>query len=483
MPPDNNEPPTTATTELHALRLRAEQLLRTPHPGPPWHPPGADSTQRLLHELQVHQIELEMQNEELRSSRALVEASLNLYTELYDFSPLAYFTLDRSGTILQANLTGAKLLGLERALLNHRRLGSFIAKQDLPGLNAFLDQVFDDQPASACELRLADDHEPPRFVSIKATLAQDGLSCNAVATDISAGKEAEAKLQLAASVFTHTREGIVIISPAGMILDVNAAFTHITGYRHDEVVGQPPSMLNSGHQAPEFYAEMEKTLAHDGQWSGEMWNRRKSGEEYLEVTTISAVRGADGHISNYVALFTDITKFKAQQLQLERNAHYDALTNLPNRVLLADRLQHAMTQCRRRGRSLAVAYLDLDGFKEINDRYGHNVGDDLLAVIAQRMKIALREGDTLARIGGDEFVAVLVDLAQLQDSKPMLVRLLQAASAPVTLEIATLQLSVSIGVTHYPQDASYADQLLRHADQAMYQAKQAGRNRYQRFEK
>lgn len=482
MPHDRDRPPAAPTPDPATLRLRAERHLREGAAAAAFTLPDADGTQRLLHELQVHRIELEMQNEQLRSSSAQLEAALGRYTELYDFSPLAYFTLDRSGTILQTNLAGAKLMGIERTRLAHRRLGAFIATPDLPELNAFLGEIFDARPAPARELRLAGNHAPPRFVHIEATLAQDGLSCNAVVTDISADKEAKVKLQLAASVFTHAREGIVIIDPAGRILDANAAFTHITGYARDEVLGRPLSMLRAGRQTPAFYSDMDKTLARYGQWSGEVWNRRKSGEDYLEATTISAVRGADGHTLNYVALVTDITKVKAQQQQLEHIAHYDALTNLPNRVLLADRLQQAMIQCQRRGRSLAVAYLDLDGFKEVNDRHGHTIGDDLLVALARRMKSALREADTLARIGGDEFVAVLVDLEQLQDSLPMLVRLLQSASAPVRLPGATLQVSASIGVTLYPEDASDAEQLLRHADQAMYQAKQAGRNRYQVFD-
>lgn len=438
--------------------------------------------ERLLHELQVHQVELEMQNEDLRTSRAMVEAGLTRYTELYDFSPLAYFTLDRCGTILQTNLAGASLLGLERARLNRRRLGAFVSQPDLPCLDAFLGQLFAAQQASAVELRLAGDHQPPRFVLIKATLAPDGQSCNAVVADISTEREAKAKLQLAASVFSHACEGIVILDPVGKILDVNAAFTRITGYTLSDVKGQTPSLLNAGHQSPAFYADMDKTLARYGQWSGEIWNRRKNGEAYLEATTISAVRGPDGRTLNYVGLFTDITRIKAQQQQLEHIAHYDALTNMPNRVLLADRLHHAVTQSQRRGRSLAVAYLDLDGFKEINDRFGHNAGDDLLIALAQRMKATLREGDTFARIGGDEFVAILVDLERPQDAQPLLVRLLRAASTPVRLAGSPLQVSASIGVTIYPEDPSDAEQLLRHADQAMYQAKQAGRNRYQLFD-
>lgn len=183
-----------------------------------------------------------------------------------------------------------------------------------------------------------------------------------------------------------------------------------------------------------------------------------------------------------VGINTDITPLKEHQRQLEHVAHYDVLTNLPNRLLLAFRLQHAMAQSTRRHQSLAVAYLDLDGFKAVNDMFGHNMGDELLVLVAQRMKSALREGDTLARIGGDEFIAILADLDQPQDCEPVLQRLLQAASAPILIDESRLSVSASIGVTLYPGDGADADQLIRHADQAMYQAKQAGKNRYHLFD-
>ncbi len=194
------------------------------------------------------------------------------------------------------------------------------------------------------------------------------------------------------------------------------------------------------------------------------------------------MRDASGVLQNYVALFTDITPMKEHQRQLEHIAHFDALTSLPNRVLLADRMQQALTHSLRRELSVAVVYLDLDGFKLVNDSYGHGLGDELLVALAHRMKSALRDGDTLARIGGDEFVAVLVDLEQLDDAKPVLDRLLTAASEPVLLGETRLQVSASIGVTIYPQDGAEVDLLLRHADQAMYVAKQAGKNRYHLFD-
>ncbi len=295
--------------------------------------------------------------------------------------------------------------------------------------------------------------------------------------------QAESSLQLAASVFSHAREGIMITDAAGVIVEVNATFTEITGYTREEAVGQlPPKLLQSGMQGREFYANRQKVLEETGHWSGEVWNRRKSGEVFAEMLTISAVHDAAGAVSNYVALFTDITPLKEHQRQLEHIAHFDALTSLPNRVLLADRLQQALTQSQRRGVSVAVVYLDLDGFKAVNDSHGHGFGDELLVALAYRMKGALRTGDTLARIGGDEFVAVLVDLESVGDAEPVLQRLLQAAADPLDVGSNTVQVSASIGVTVYPQDGVEVDLLLRHADQAMYVAKQAGKNRYHWFD-
>ena len=300
--------------------------------------------------------------------------------------------------------------------------------------------------------------------------------------DITARKQAEAQLRLAASVFTHAREGIMITNPTGTILDVNAAFTDITSYPRDEVLGQNPRMLNSGRQTKAFYLALWQALAQQGHWYGEVWNRRKNGEVYATLQNISAVRDAEGQIQYYVALFADITQIKEHEHKLERMAHYDALTSLPNRLLLADRLSQGMLQAQRHQHWLAVVYIDLDGFKAVNDEHKHQVGDQLLVAVAVAMKQALREGDTLARIGGDEFVAVLLDLNDIQASDPLLTRLLNAVAHPVQVGTLTLQISASIGVTFYPQiDTVDASQLLHQADQAMYQAKYAGKNRYHLF--
>jgi diguanylate cyclase (GGDEF)-like protein len=209
----------------------------------------------------------------------------------------------------------------------------------------------------------------------------------------------------------------------------------------------------------------------------------RSGDVYPQLLTISAVRDERARTVNFVALFSDISKIKDHERQLEHIAHYDALTSLPNRVLLADRLRQAMAQCQRHGRPLALAYLDLDGFKAINDQHGHAVGDRFLAALAVRLRGVLREGDTLARLGGDEFAAVLLDLGGIAESATILNRLAGATAEPVKVDTLFLQCTASIGVTFFPQaEAMDPDQLLRQADQAMYQAKLAGKNRYHIFD-
>ena len=293
---------------------------------------------------------------------------------------------------------------------------------------------------------------------------------------------ANAGLKLAACVFGHAGEGIIITDATATIIDVNDTFTAITGYSHEEAIGQNPRFLHSGRQIPNFYDDMWQVLMEKGVWSGEIWNRKKSGEVYAEMLNISSVKDDSGQISNYVGLFTDITLIKEHQGKLEHIAHYDLLTNLPNRVLLADRLSQAMLQCSRHAQSLAVVFLDLDGFKHVNDAHGHDVGDELLIALSLRMKEALRGGDSIARIGGDEFVAVLTDLTTVEDCEPVLERLLLSASDPVTVGDVVFNISASIGVTLYPQDNVEADQLMRHADQAMYVAKESGKNRYHLFD-
>lgn len=464
--------PTTDAPKASELRRRAESRLRRQAP-----PPSSALTEvevrRLIHELQVHQVELELQNDMLRAAHAELEAALTRSTALYDNAPVGYFTLDRHGGIVLANLAGARLLDAERADLTGVPFCSRVADDARVEFDALLNAVFESGAPQSCEVRLT--VIPPRIVRIEATLSASAQECWAVVLDVTARckaeavlLESEARLRLASRVFSHVREGIFIADANGTIVEVNDTFSQITGFSRTEAIGQRVFFRDTQRQTPEHLAEIWHALDQTNTWSGERWSERRNGDVYPEMLTMSAVHDASGQVTNYVALFSDITPQKAHEHQLEHIAHYDALTNLPNRTLLADRLHHAMAQTQRRSQALAVAYLDLDGFKLVNDTHGHSIGDGLLVAVTERMKEALREGDTLARIGGDEFVAVLVDLEDAEDCTPILERLLLAAARPVTAGGIVLQVSASIGVTIFPRDPSDADHLIRHADQAMY---------------
>ncbi len=308
--------------------------------------------------------------------------------------------------------------------------------------------------------------------------------CQRYALSIRQRQESERLQRInAAQVFTHAREGIIISAADARIIDVNEAFTHITGYSREEVLGKNPHLLSSGRQDQAFYDNFWRELRDLGYWHGEISNRKKNGEVFVELLTVSRVADSQGKVQQYVALFSDITTLKAYQAQLEHKAHYDALTQLPNRILMADRLQQAVAQAQRRKLLLGVVFIDLDGFKAINDRYGHEAGDEVLIVVSTRMRHVLRDGDTLARNGGDEFVALLVDLQDASHAQPLLQRLIEAAAQPIAWGELTLQVSASIGVSFYPQaEPQTAEQLLHQADLAMYHAKLAGKNSFHYFD-
>jgi diguanylate cyclase (GGDEF)-like protein/PAS domain S-box-containing protein len=300
--------------------------------------------------------------------------------------------------------------------------------------------------------------------------------------DITELKAAEDSLRLAASVFTHAGEGIMITDVEGTILDVNRAFERITGYSAEQVRGRNPNMLSSGRQTRSFYEAMWDSLRTHDYWQGEVWNRHRSGRLYVERLTITAIRDEQGGVRHFVGIFADVTAQMMQTQDLERIAHYDPLTGLPNRRLLAARLQQSLANARRRGIRVAVAYLDLDGFKAVNDLHGHGYGDELLIAIGRRLQDAVRECDTVCRLGGDEFVAVLDEVGGIEDCLPFVMRVLESVARPVVVRQAVLHVTGSLGLAICPDGAGIEpDQLLRQADQAMYAAKTQGKNRYALF--
>lgn len=323
-----------------------------------------------------------------------------------------------------------------------------------------------------------EEQRPPiHFIRLVAEMGADGTPVGvlAVGRDITDIKRAEENLRITASVFDNSQEALLITDANNIIIEVNPAFTRITGFSRDEVLGRNPKLLSSGRQDPAFYAAMWQSLKQEKVWRGEIWNRRKSGEVYAELLSISAICDDNGNVQRYVGVFSDINYLKEHEAELSRVAHYDALTGIPNRVLLADRMKQAIAKSARERNVVAVCYLDLDGFKAINDNLGHDAGDQVLVEVAKRIENAIRGGDTVARLGGDEFV-VLLELEKGEECIATLERLLAVIAQPITVKDKPQMLSASIGVSIYPLDDKDSDTLLRHADQAMYVAKQSGKN-------
>jgi diguanylate cyclase (GGDEF)-like protein/hemerythrin-like metal-binding protein/PAS domain S-box-containing protein len=293
--------------------------------------------------------------------------------------------------------------------------------------------------------------------------------------DVTRRKLAEAQLRIAAIVF-EAQEGMIITDAGGVMLSVNSAFTRITGYTAAEAVGQTMRLLHSGRHQPGFYTAMWEIIARSGSWQGEVWDRRKNGEVYPEWLSITAVKGEAGEVTHYVGTFTDITDKKIAEDEIRHLAFYDALTDLPNRMLLNDRLQQALVAARRDDARIALMFLDLDKFKPINDNYGHDVGDQLLKDAARRILACVRESDTVARIGGDEFIVLLRTVEDTRDALAVAEKIRVALSQPFALKGHRLEVSSSIGLALYPAHGNDAFALSKNADIAMYQAKSAGRN-------
>ncbi|KDB09748.1 diguanylate cyclase/phosphodiesterase with PAS/PAC sensor(s) [Burkholderia sp. lig30] len=289
-------------------------------------------------------------------------------------------------------------------------------------------------------------------------------------------------LRMADRVFESALEGIMVTDRHARIERVNQAFTRLTGYTEEEVVGRDPSLLSSGRQTPDFYKNLWHSLTTDGHWQGEIWNRKKTGELFLEYLTITSIRDNEGQISNYAAIFSDITQRRQAEERLGYLATHDVLTGLANRALFEERLERAIVHGKRRGRKVAVMYLDLDRFKLVNDTLGHNAGDEVLKVVAERVNAGVRASDTVARMGGDEFALVLEEFDDVRDVGRIARKLLDEVGRAIDIGGRDIFVTPSIGISIYPDDGTEAEQLMLLADQAMYGAKSRGRNVFQFFE-
>ncbi|OPB10535.1 GGDEF domain-containing protein [Pseudomonas fluorescens] len=291
-------------------------------------------------------------------------------------------------------------------------------------------------------------------------------------------QENRERLRQAAAVFDCTREGVLVTDAQGLIVHVNRAFMEITGYQQEDVMGERPSLFKSGRHSSNFYQQMFQTLEDKGEWSGEIWNRRKSGEIYPQWQTIRVIHDDQGQVSHHVAVFSDISAIKDSEHELAHLAHHDPLTDLPNRLLFTDRAEQALASAQVHKRGCALLLMDLDHFKIINDSLGHNVGDQLLKAVGERLKGLFGPGVTLARLGGDEFAVLAESCPQVIQAAAIAQRMLDAMKEPFVFDGNQLFISASVGISLFPSDALSAQQLLRNADSALFKAKSVGREGY-----
>ncbi len=344
--------------------------------------------------------------------------------------------------------TGEKrIIGINRELMGKRRDGSLIPIE-----------------LAVSEIKLEGEH---LFLGLLA--------------DISERKQYEEQLKLLAGVFNHAIEGIFITDRKGRIERVNPGFTRITGYTAEEAVGRSPRLLKSDRHDRDFYKQMWRSIRETGTWEGEIWNRKKNGEVFPEWQSITSILDDNLEVTHYVAVFHDISNIKASQDKLQYQANHDALTDLPNRHLFIDRLNQAVASARRSGDQLAVLFLDLDKFKDINDTLGHQVGDQVLVTVAERLKACCREEDTVARLGGDEFMVLLPRQSDVRNVAAVAKRINRALVEPMNLSGQVIYPGASVGISLFPDDGDNAATLMKNSDMAMYRSKAGGRNTYSLF--
>lgn len=349
----------------------------------------------------------------------------------------------------------------------------------------FSDLVANKDKHHAAEFRILNIDGEARYVEAISRAIMDDhqelVGITGVIRDISQRKEAEKQLQLAAKVFESTLEGVTIVDADGKILTVNSAFTDITGYSEEDVIGKNPNILKSGLHDDLFYKDMWASINKKGDWRGEIWNKRKNGEIFPVWLAINTLRDEHGQLTNYVGVFGDISVIKTTEQRLEHLAHHDPLTNLPNRLLFQLRLEHAIKQASRNHANLALLFIDLDHFKEVNDSLGHAVGDKLLQSAATLLLDVVRQDDTVARLGGDEFLVLMERIDEPQDAAIVAVKLIEKLQKPFVIDGHELFVTGSIGISIYPEQGEDVDTLIKNADAAMYRTKELGRNGFQFF--
>ncbi len=395
------------------------------------------------------------------------------YRRLFEEALGPILLVDGDGMIRAANPAAVAVLGHSRDALLGVGFDHFLVPARRESHRAALGRALTGETVRNHETELAGPGgvPVPALLDIVGDTGAGEAQAWIVAHPITFRRLLENRQQLAHVVFDNATEGIMVTDAEARILAVNRAFTAITGYEEAEVIGQNPRMLQSGRQDESFYADMWSSLADLSQWQGEIWNRRKSGEIYPEWLNISAVRDSDGRIVNFIGLFSDITPIKASQERLDHLAHHDPLTDLPNRLLFGAELRQALTRMKRAGTRVALIYLDLDGFKPVNDRFGHEAGDAVLIEVAKRLSNSVRDQDTVARLGGDEFAILLEGIHSRRDTERTLQEIYKALENEFRWGSTEIAISASVGISIAPDDGSDPATLLKSADADMYRVK------------
>jgi diguanylate cyclase (GGDEF)-like protein/PAS domain S-box-containing protein len=425
-------------------------------------------------------------SDRLHAKEKLRASEQRFRTLLEDIPNISVQGYNEKRQVIFWNTASEKLYGYSRAEAIGRPLEALIIPEPMRDVVVDLHTQWINEgapiPAGELELLHKNGSAVPVYSShtlIRNSLDEAEMYC--IDVDLGDLRKAQNELRLAATVFDGSGEAILITDTQNRILSANQAFSNITGYLKDEIIGRDPAFLSSGRHDEAFYHAMWQTLQDCDHWQGEVWNRRKNGDVFPEWLGISAVRNTGGQITHYVAIFSDISEKKATEAKLEFLAHHDSLTNLPNRILVKDRIVQALALAMREKMRVALMFLDLDHFKVVNDTLGHVVGDKLLQAVVERLKDCVRETDTISRQGGDEFLVALTGLHNSEAVTSVSEKILQRMDQVFDIEGHTLTCSFSIGIAIYPEDGSDFDTLLLKADTAMYHAKDAGRNTYRFF--
>ncbi len=443
----------------------------------------------LLNSLQAYQTEIEVRHQELQQIHHQLDEVSEEYQELYDYSPLGYASLTGDGQILKANKTFLELLDPEHENVIARSLSDFLNRDDKRLFSTSYPAFYKRPEGKNLELRLAGDGQ--RIISVagrkvigKSSSERDTY-LQAVVTDVSSLRRKQKLLNVAEKVFNKTSEGIIVTDRHGRIIRVNNGFLKLSGFSRQELLGQTPSVFRSGQHDHGFYDEMWRTIGKTGVWRGEIWNRKKNGNLFAQLLCINRVLDSHGDVESYVGICTDVTEKMMSEKHVLQLAHFDTLTNLPNRALFYDRLEQALRRAKRDSYSLAILFLDLDFFKEVNEAYGHETGDRLLQQIARRLKSLVRASDTVARLDGDEFAFLLDGIRGQKNvaaqSIAIAEEILGSLQNPFDIEQYVIRIGGSVGISLYPNDGEDLANLLKHADLAMYQAKRTRRGTYHFF--